>query len=61
MLNSRNKVDKQRFEKLKTTQVTRGRKQQKATEIAAQEIKELRRREGRSKRQESTAPRLHGV
>lgn len=61
MLNPRNKVDKKRFEKLKTAQEKRGRKKEKATEIAAAEIKELRRREGRSKRRESTAPRFHSV
>jgi len=49
MLNEENQVDKQRFEKLKETQVERGRDEEKATEVAASEVKEMRRREGRSK------------
>jgi len=49
MLNSENKVDKERFEKLKETQVERGRDEEKAIDVAAGEVKEMRRREGRSK------------
>jgi hypothetical protein len=45
----KNQVDKVRFDKLKSTQVNRGREEEKAIEIAAEEVKELRRREGRSK------------
>jgi hypothetical protein len=46
---TKNQVDKVRFEKLKDTQVERGRDEEKAIEIAAHEVRELRRREGRSK------------
>ena len=49
MLNKENEKDKDRFEKLKETQVERGRDEEKATGIAASEVKEMRRREGRSK------------
>lgn len=50
---AKNRVDKERFDKLKATQVDRGREEEKAIEIAAEEVKELRRREGRSKENES--------
>jgi len=53
MLNPDNQVDKQRFEKLKTAQTERGRDEEEATDIAAEEVKELRRREGRSKDSQS--------
>lgn len=46
---ARNLIDRERFEKLKDSQVDRGRDENEAIEIAAVEIKELRRREGRSK------------
>ena len=49
MLNPENKVDKERFKKLKSAQTNRGRNEGEATEVAAEEVKELRRREGRSK------------
>jgi hypothetical protein len=49
MLNKENEVDKDRFEKLKDTQVERGRNEEIAIEVAAEEVKEMRRREGRSK------------
>jgi hypothetical protein len=49
MLNQENQQDKDRFEKLKSAQVERGRDETKATEVAAEEVKEMRRREGRSK------------
>lgn len=42
-------LDKGRFEKLKEAEVERGREEGKATEVAAAQVKELRRREGRSK------------
>ena len=44
-----NEIDKARFEKLKGAEVERGREEKKATKVAAKEVKELRRREGRSK------------
>jgi len=49
MLNKENQRDKDRFEKLKEAQVDRGRDDESATEIAAEEVKEMRRREGRTK------------
>ena len=49
----KNQFDKDRFDKLKNTQVERGRDEDRAIEIAAQEVKELRRREGRSKEEQS--------
>jgi hypothetical protein len=49
MLKKENQKDKQRFEKLKETQVERGRDDEKAIDVAASEVKEMRRREGRSK------------
>jgi hypothetical protein len=49
MLNRENQKDKDRFEKLKEAQVERGRDEEKAIEVAASEVKEMRRREGRSK------------
>jgi hypothetical protein len=49
MLKPENKIDKQRFEKLKETERERGREEETATDVAAQQVKELRRREGRSK------------
>jgi hypothetical protein len=49
MLNTENKKDKQRFEKLKEHQEERGRDEEKAIEVAAHEVKEMRAREGRSK------------
>jgi hypothetical protein len=49
VLKKENRTDKKRFEKLKETQVERGREPEKATQVAASEVKEMRRREGRSK------------
>ena len=49
MLKPENQVDKDRFEKLKETELDRGREEGTATEVAAEQVKELRRREGRSK------------
>ena len=56
MLNPENKTDKKRFEKLKSVQTERGRDEQEAIDVAAQEIKELRRRQGRSK-EDGDAPK----
>jgi hypothetical protein len=52
MLNAENQKDKDRFEKLKDAQVERGRDEEEATEVAASEVKEMRRRDGRSKDEE---------
>jgi hypothetical protein len=52
MLNAENERDKERFEKLKEAQEERGRDEEKAIEIAASEVKEMRAREGRSKDQD---------
>jgi hypothetical protein len=49
MLNPQDQVDKDRFEKLKKAQTDRGRPEEDATSIAAEEVKELRLREGKSK------------
>jgi hypothetical protein len=49
MLKPENQKDKKRFEKLKDVEVEHGRGEEKATEVAAKQTKELRRREGRSK------------
>jgi hypothetical protein len=46
---AKNELDRNRFEKLKEAQVARGRDEEKATAVAAHEVKELRRREGRAK------------
>jgi hypothetical protein len=51
-LNAENEIDKQRFEKLKDAQEERGREEEKAIQIAAKEVKEMRAREGRSKDQD---------
>jgi hypothetical protein len=52
MLNQENEKDKERFEKLKDTQVERGRDEEEAVQVAASEVKEMRRREGRSKEEQ---------
>ncbi len=57
MLNKENQVDKDRFEKLKETQVERGRDEETATGVAAEEVKEMRQREGRSKKDDLAHPR----
>jgi hypothetical protein len=49
VLNPENEKDKKRFSELKETEERRGREEETATEIAAQEVKELRKQEGRSK------------
>ena len=50
-----NEKDKQRFEKMKDAEIKRGRDEDEAIEVAAQETKELRRQEGRSKGAEDVA------
>lgn len=50
MLKKANQVDKARFEKLKEAETERGRSEHRATKVAAHEVKELRRQEGRSKK-----------
>jgi len=42
MLNAENQRDKKRFEKLKETQMERGRDEEKAIDVAASEVKEMR-------------------
>jgi hypothetical protein len=49
MLRPENEVDKDRFEKLKDAELERGRDEEKAIDVAADQVKELRKREGRSK------------
>ena len=49
MLNAENEQDKERFEKLKEAEVERGRDDEQAIDVAARQVKELRKREGRSK------------
>jgi hypothetical protein len=49
MLKKENQRDKARFDKLKETQIKRGRDEKEATEEAANEVKQMRQREGRSK------------
>ncbi len=46
---AKNQIDKDRVDKLTQTQVARGRDEEQARLIAAEEVKELRRREGRTK------------
>ncbi len=46
---AKNQIDKDRVEKLTQAQVARGRDEEQARLIAAEEVKELRRREGRTK------------
>ena len=58
MLKPDNQIDKQRFKKIKTAQTERGRDEEKATEVAAHEVKELRRREGRTKDPIAAKPTL---
>jgi hypothetical protein len=44
-----NQKDKQRFEKMKETEMSHGRPEDQATQVAAREVKVLREREGKSK------------
>jgi transposase-like protein len=48
--------EEERFEKLKDTQVERGREEDEATQVAASEVKELRRLEGQSKEDRIRTP-----
>jgi hypothetical protein len=48
-LRPENQTDKARFDKMKQTEKEHGRTQEAAIDIAAKEVKELRRREGRSR------------
>jgi hypothetical protein len=52
MLKPENRVDKDRFEKLKETEEKRGRDEEQAVDVSARQVKELREREGRSKDQQ---------
>ena len=54
MLKPDNQVDKERFEKLKDTEEDHGRDEETAIDVAAGQVKELRRREGRSKDEGAT-------
>jgi hypothetical protein len=55
MLNPENQHDKDRFQALKGNEEKRGRDDESATQIAAREVKELRKREGKSKDDEAQA------
>jgi hypothetical protein len=48
MLNPENQTDKERFEKLKKAELERGREEGRATQVAAEQVKELRKREGKN-------------
>ena len=50
MLKPENQIDKERFKRLKQTEEERGRGDEKATEVATEQVKEVRKREGRSKK-----------
>ena len=49
MLNAENEQDRERFEKLKEAEVKRGWDDETAINVAARQVKELRKREARSK------------
>ncbi|MDX1964004.1 MAG: hypothetical protein SFX18_12690 [Pirellulales bacterium] len=51
MLKPENRKDKERFKKLKKHEVERERPPEQATDVAAQEVKNLRKMEGRGKKQ----------
>ena len=57
MLKPEKRVDKDRFNKLKDVELERGRKEETPTNVAAEQVKELRRREGRSKEEPPTPDR----
>ena len=57
MLKPENQVDKDRFEKLKETELDHGREEETAIDVAAKQVKELRDREGRSKDDNPGNPR----
>lgn len=48
MANNDQQLDQERFEKLREMEVERGRDEQVAKEVAAQEVEVLREREGRA-------------
>jgi hypothetical protein len=48
MLKPENQVDKARFDKLKEAELERGREDETAVEVAAAQVKELRKREGKN-------------
>jgi hypothetical protein len=48
MLKPENQTDKRRFEKLKEAELERGREESTATQVAAEQVKELRQREGKN-------------
>jgi hypothetical protein len=52
MLKPDNQKDKGRFQALKSNEEARGRDEETATQVAAQETKELRKREGKSKNED---------
>jgi hypothetical protein len=54
MLKPENRIDKERFENLKDMEQERGRDEEKAVDVAAKQVKELRKREGRSKDDQAT-------
>jgi hypothetical protein len=56
MINPENAVDRERFDKLRNLEISRGRPEEEATEIAAREVKVLREREGRDKQDGEPAP-----
>jgi hypothetical protein len=57
VLKPENQVDKDRFEELKDAEVDRGREEETGIDVAAQQVKELREREGRSKDDRPSNPR----
>jgi hypothetical protein len=56
MVKPDNRVDKERFEDLKSAETKRGLDEQEAIKTAAEEVKELRREEGRAKQDGDPAP-----
>jgi hypothetical protein len=58
MLKRENQVDKKRFRDLKSAEETEGMTEEEATQKAAEEVKEIRKQEGRTKDPSST-PQAH--
>jgi hypothetical protein len=56
MLKPENQVDKMRFDKLKEAELERGREGETATEVAAAQVKELRKREGKNEKGAPSVP-----
>jgi hypothetical protein len=50
MLKPENQADKARFDKLKEAELERGREDETAVEVAAAQVKELRKREGKNEK-----------